>query len=144
MSYVEDFIAEFDRLKMRCSVEEEVEQIIACFLGALKPEIADIVHLQQYWTYADVCHFTLKVEKQFRNRGKLGASRFVSSSRSPPMQQSKTTSSKIDTPTGMATNPPATRVLRCFKCQGVGHMARECANKQRVTLVVELDPVYDT
>nr|KAJ0224039.1 hypothetical protein LSAT_V11C200051640 [Lactuca sativa] len=35
---------------MRCSVEEEEEQIIAHFLGTLKPEIADIVHLQQYWT----------------------------------------------------------------------------------------------
>ncbi|PWA39125.1 reverse transcriptase domain-containing protein [Artemisia annua] len=32
---VEDFIAEFDRLRMRCAVDEEEEQVIARFLGAL-------------------------------------------------------------------------------------------------------------
>lgn len=32
-SSVEDFIAEFDRLRMRCAVEEEEEQVIARFFG---------------------------------------------------------------------------------------------------------------
>nr|GEV97955.1 RNA-directed DNA polymerase [Tanacetum cinerariifolium] len=52
-SFVEDFIAEFDRLRMRCDVDEEEEQVIARFLGALQPHIADVVHLQQYLTYED-------------------------------------------------------------------------------------------
>ncbi|GJW19523.1 reverse transcriptase domain-containing protein [Tanacetum coccineum] len=41
-SSVEDFIAEFDRLRMRCAVEEEEEQVIARFLGALRADIADV------------------------------------------------------------------------------------------------------
>ncbi|GJV82659.1 reverse transcriptase domain-containing protein [Tanacetum coccineum] len=35
---VEDFIAEFDQLRMRCAVEEEEEQVIIRFLGALLVE----------------------------------------------------------------------------------------------------------
>ncbi|GJR35555.1 putative reverse transcriptase domain-containing protein [Tanacetum coccineum] len=40
---VEDVINEFDKLRMRCDVVEEEEQVVARFLGVLKPEIADIV-----------------------------------------------------------------------------------------------------
>ncbi|GJS84250.1 reverse transcriptase domain-containing protein [Tanacetum coccineum] len=45
-STVEEFITEFDRLRMRCGFEEPEEQVIALFLGALRPEISDIVQLQ--------------------------------------------------------------------------------------------------
>ncbi|GKA93453.1 reverse transcriptase domain-containing protein [Tanacetum coccineum] len=33
----------FDKLRMRCDVVEEEEQVVARFLGVLKPEIADII-----------------------------------------------------------------------------------------------------
>ncbi|GJU02791.1 RNA-directed DNA polymerase [Tanacetum coccineum] len=36
---VEEVIKEFDKLRMRCDVVEEEEQVIARFLGVLKPEI---------------------------------------------------------------------------------------------------------
>nr|GEV79973.1 reverse transcriptase domain-containing protein [Tanacetum cinerariifolium] len=52
-SSVEDFIAEIDRLRMRCDVDEEEEQVIAWFLSALQPHIADVLRLQQYLTYKD-------------------------------------------------------------------------------------------
>nr|GEZ10697.1 retrovirus-related Pol polyprotein from transposon 17.6 [Tanacetum cinerariifolium] len=71
-SSVEDFIAEFDRLRMRCDVDEEEEQIIAWFLGAFQPHIVDVVHLQQYLTYEDVCRLALKVEKQQKNWADVG------------------------------------------------------------------------
>ncbi|GKA31474.1 reverse transcriptase domain-containing protein [Tanacetum coccineum] len=45
---VEEVINEFDKLRMRCDVVEEEEQVVARFLGVLKPEIADIVSLQPY------------------------------------------------------------------------------------------------
>ncbi|GKD39605.1 reverse transcriptase domain-containing protein [Tanacetum coccineum] len=39
---VEEVINEFDKLRIRCDVVEEEEQVVARFLGVLKPEIADI------------------------------------------------------------------------------------------------------
>lgn len=31
----------------------------------------------------------------------------------------------------------------CFKCQGIGHSARDCPNQQLVTLTEDSQPVYD-
>ncbi|GJR59015.1 reverse transcriptase domain-containing protein [Tanacetum coccineum] len=39
---VEEVINEYDKLRMRCDVVEEEEQVVARFLGVLKPKIADI------------------------------------------------------------------------------------------------------
>ncbi|GJZ45166.1 reverse transcriptase domain-containing protein [Tanacetum coccineum] len=39
---VEDFTGEFDRLRMRCGVDEEEEQTVARYLASLRPEIADV------------------------------------------------------------------------------------------------------
>nr|GEU83726.1 RNA-directed DNA polymerase [Tanacetum cinerariifolium] len=61
-----EVINKFDKLRMRCDVVEEEEQVIALFLGVLKSEIADIVSLQPYWTYTDVCRLALNVEKQIK------------------------------------------------------------------------------
>ncbi|GJS40211.1 putative reverse transcriptase domain-containing protein [Tanacetum coccineum] len=73
---MEEVINEFDKLRMRCDVvEEEEEQVLTRFVGVLKPEIADIVSLQPYWTYTDVCILALKVEKQIKTKSKGSTSR---------------------------------------------------------------------
>ncbi|GKA47053.1 hypothetical protein Tco_0739936 [Tanacetum coccineum] len=41
---VEEVINEFDKLRMRCDVDEEEEQVVARFLGVLKPEIVVIIN----------------------------------------------------------------------------------------------------
>nr|GFA24231.1 hypothetical protein [Tanacetum cinerariifolium] len=38
-----EVINEFDKLRMRCDVVKEEEQVVAWFFGVLKPEIADII-----------------------------------------------------------------------------------------------------
>lgn len=132
---------------MRCAVEEEEEHIIAHFLGALQPEIAEVVHLQQYWTYADVCRLVFKVEKQIKSRGRLTTNRFSSISRTPVTQNAKTSAPKIEAGPGTSTNSSNQQlnqhVIRYFKCRGLGHLARECPNKQLITLV-EDPAIYDT
>ncbi|PWA46995.1 hypothetical protein CTI12_AA504100 [Artemisia annua] len=67
-SLVEEFTSEFDRLRLRCDVVEEDEETIACYLAALKPEISDVVQLQQYWSYNDVCRLARKVESQQKKK----------------------------------------------------------------------------
>nr|GEZ87138.1 RNA-directed DNA polymerase [Tanacetum cinerariifolium] len=53
-------------------------------------------------------------------------------------------SQQADVGIGTTANPTNSQVLRCFKCQGLGHVARECPNKQLVTIVDDTTPVYDT
>ncbi|GKA45672.1 reverse transcriptase domain-containing protein [Tanacetum coccineum] len=61
---VEELINDFERMRMRCGAEEDEEQIIARFLGILRPKIADIVSLQQYYSFSDVCQLALREEEQ--------------------------------------------------------------------------------
>ncbi|GJY57039.1 hypothetical protein Tco_0456154 [Tanacetum coccineum] len=48
------FITEFERMRLRCGAEEDKEQVIARFLGVLRPDIADAVSLTQYYSFSEV------------------------------------------------------------------------------------------
>ncbi|XP_071714018.1 uncharacterized protein [Rutidosis leptorrhynchoides] len=139
---VEEVIQEFEQLRMRCDAKEEDEQVIARFLGVLNPEIADVVSLQQYWTFADVCKLAIRVEKQQR-KGKTKLSFF----RNPTYVPSKPTP-VIDKGKGEQRVPQApgnsSRVPKCFKCQGMGHMMRDCPNQRTVRVWDDEEPIYDT
>ncbi|GKA38140.1 hypothetical protein Tco_0730691 [Tanacetum coccineum] len=106
MLTMEEVINEFDKLRMRCDVVEEEEQVVVQFLGVLKPEIADIVSLQPYWTYTDVCRLALKVEKQIKakSKGSTSCSRFTPPTRTAPPTAPKT-APKATTPTTSAAEP---------------------------------------
>ncbi|XP_071696684.1 uncharacterized protein [Rutidosis leptorrhynchoides] len=137
---VEEFIHEFDKLRMRCAVDEPEEQIIARFVGNLKPEIADVVTLQPYWTYIDVCRLALKVEKKLqRDKNRTP---FIRNSTTPsaPFVDKSAGDISSSTPQITPTNKPPT----CYKCQGKGHYARECPNKRSITIWDdEQTPQYD-
>nr|GEX47085.1 RNA-directed DNA polymerase [Tanacetum cinerariifolium] len=79
---VEEFIAKFERVRMRCGVEENEEQTIAHFLGSLRTDISDVVYLQQYYSFHDVCRLALKVEKHLSAKQKTTTC-FGYSSRAP-------------------------------------------------------------
>ncbi|GKC75614.1 putative reverse transcriptase domain-containing protein [Tanacetum coccineum] len=145
---VEDFTGEFDRLRMRCDVDEEEEQTVARYLACLWSKISDVVHLQQFWSYNDVCRLALKVESQLKKKtsnsqfnrrftGTENGKRVVGPN---PVRNSST---------GVTPNPSSSRggmtnSKRCYKCQGLGHFAADCPNRQIVTLLEEdLGPVFD-
>ncbi|GJT46198.1 putative reverse transcriptase domain, zinc finger, CCHC-type, aspartic peptidase domain protein [Tanacetum coccineum] len=150
---VEEFTSEFDRLKLRFDVVEEEKETIARYLAALKPKITDVVQLQQYWSYNDVCRLARKVESQQKKKASSSSSsrfsgRFtgsdavkkVANPNSNPTQNANPPTSYNPTSSrgGVSTNK------WCYKCQGLGHFANDCPNKQIVTLVEEdLGPVFD-
>jgi hypothetical protein len=64
---MDEYIVKFDHLMIRCDVEQE-EQMIARYLGGLRVEISDVVQLQPYWIYNDVCKLAMKEEKQLKEK----------------------------------------------------------------------------
>ncbi|KAJ0442908.1 putative transcription factor interactor and regulator CCHC(Zn) family [Helianthus annuus] len=132
------------KLRMRCDLDEDEENVIARFLGALKPEISDAVHLQQFWSFDDVCQLAKRVEKQLLSRPKP-STRFAgnmpsASAQVPPKaeQPKPPASGPVIVPT-----PAQTNSQRCYKCNGIGHLKWECPNKQVVALLDEPPPTFD-
>ncbi|GKA55576.1 hypothetical protein Tco_0754648 [Tanacetum coccineum] len=80
-----ELINEFDKMRICCDANKKDEQVVARFLGCLRPEISDVMSLQQYMTYSDVCRLALKVKKQQnKSKGKMSVGRFIPVSKSTP------------------------------------------------------------
>nr|GEZ64368.1 reverse transcriptase domain-containing protein [Tanacetum cinerariifolium] len=108
---VEEVINEFDKLRMRCDVVEEEEQVVVRFLGVLKPEIADII----------------------KAKSKGSTSRFT-----PPTRTAPFTAPKATTPTTSAVGNTRECVDNApcyYKCGGLGHNARDCLNLKTLAFV---------
>ncbi|GJU68204.1 putative reverse transcriptase domain, zinc finger, CCHC-type, aspartic peptidase domain protein [Tanacetum coccineum] len=130
---------------MRCGAKENKEQIITRFLGILRPEIADIVSLQQYYSFSDVCQLALRVERQLTQKSKA-FSKLPAYPRPPATGPNNTRIGpiKADPPVIPTTQTGTSNTLRCFKCQGLGHLKRDCPNKQILAFVEDTEPKYDT
>ncbi|XP_031375447.1 uncharacterized protein LOC116189849 [Punica granatum] len=150
---VEKYTAEFEHLMMKCDIVEPEEQTIARYLGGLRSEIRNVVQLQPYWTFEDVCKLAIRVEKQSKEKsthkilGRDGVSNRGSAPTSKSSSTSKASSSKA-TPAqgGTSRNTSSTISKQCFKCRGFGHIASEYPNRKIISLVEEAndEPVYDT
>ncbi|GJZ39231.1 reverse transcriptase domain-containing protein [Tanacetum coccineum] len=99
-----------------------------------------------WWDHVQNQRLALKVEKQLLAKQKT-TTRFGSSSRAPQSATGpvRVGPIKAEPPALIGVSPtPTTSSLRCFKCQGIGHLKRDCPNKQVLTLIDEVDPLYDT
>src|ERR1044072_873330 len=92
----------------------------------------------------ELLHKAMKVEQQLKRKGleNKSSSNYNSSSwrdrnkndgaassnKSAPLPQEKTQSMPLDQP------PKKSKEVKCFKCQGLGHYAYECATKQTMIL----------
>ncbi|GJV63611.1 reverse transcriptase domain-containing protein [Tanacetum coccineum] len=141
----EELINEFDRLRMRCDANEEEEHVVVRFLGVLRPEITDVVSLQPYLTYTDVCRLAFKVEKQQKNKGKTSTSRWTPASKTTPTLASKVVVPKSNPSFNTPTTGNSSKAPRCYKCQCLGHYSRECLNQKTVSFIEEeSEVIYDT
>ncbi|GKC56636.1 reverse transcriptase domain-containing protein, partial [Tanacetum coccineum] len=126
---VEEVINEFDKLRMRCDVVEEEEQVVAWFLGVLKPEIADVIKAKSKGSSS---HFT---------------SCFTLPTRTAPPTVPKT-APKATTPTTSTAGNTRERVdnaPHCYKFSGLGHYVRNCLNLKTLAFVPDdAGPIYDT
>ena len=111
---VEELISEFERMRMRCGAEEDDEQVIARFLSVLRRDIADIVMLQQYYSFTDVCRLALRVEQQLNKKTKP-APKFPTTSR-PNTTAPRVNTFTPDLPMVPSGQPAMSNALRCFKC----------------------------
>jgi len=61
---VDEYTREFKKLLIKCDIQEPEEQTIIRYLGGLEPGYSNVVKLQQYSTFSEVCVLAHKVEQQ--------------------------------------------------------------------------------
>nr|GEZ43565.1 hypothetical protein [Tanacetum cinerariifolium] len=124
---VEKVINEFDKLHMRCDVVKEEEQVVAWFLGVLKPEIIDIAKIK-----GSISHFTTRFTPPTRTVSPIAPK----------------TAPKATTPTTSAIGNTRERVNNAphgYKCSGLVYYARDYPNLKKLAFIPDdTCLIYDT
>ena len=140
---VEEYFQEMEIAMIRANVEEDREATMARFLQGLNYEIHDRVEMQHYVELEDALHTAILVEQQIKRRG--GTRAAFSSGSSPwksnygkkdekPAAKPKFEQKQVNTSQGVQgkfdSSTSRNRDIKCFKCQGRGHIASQCPNKR--------------
>lgn len=163
---------------MKCDLKDDEEQKIVRYLGGLNIEIAHRVQLQQYQDLDDVVQLALKIEKQLSTtlQGQPSTSKYPfspSNSKKPsqsywsrnPLYNNKTQNTRYNTSKQPVQNtkdnnskpaPQSKSTIKCFKCQGFGHISSDCPNRKVFTIIegeshelleeeseADIEPMYD-
>ena len=124
------------------------------FLCGMNKTIADVLELQPYVNMAEMVHKAIQIERQLNRRGNLRGSFNNSNSnwKTNPRREEKQVSRSKEEDTrpkpaplqqfnknsndkGKGVQMGRSRDIKCFKCQGFGHIQTECPNRRVMYLV---------
>ncbi|CAN1788459.1 hypothetical protein LINPERHAP1_LOCUS18058 [Linum perenne] len=154
---VEEYSQVMEILVTRLDLSEDVDAKIARFNGGLRREILHQVNILNFVDYDDFVTTAIRVEKELKNglgrrattpppisapvRGDRSAEhtpyRPNPSRNSGPRPNPNQGSASRVTPNPNSKIPTTNArpsAIVCFKCQGRGHMARECPNTRAMVL----------
>ena len=128
---------------------------MARFLLGLNWEIHDKVEMQHYVELEDMVHMAIKVEQQLKRgngtcAGHNSSSTFWKSSHAKALDKSQTPKLELKSLTTSHVAQGKTKAstsrnhdIKCFRCQGRGHIASQCPNKQVMVLQANGEIVTD-
>ncbi|XP_071901902.1 uncharacterized protein [Coffea arabica] len=141
-------------IMLQADIVEDQEATMARFLSGLRAEIADEGEMHHYVELKDMLKKALKVERRLKRRGQLRTFSIPSPSYNRTMTPRKetkpmggyTTPTKPKTmlskeegrPISKLSNEPPrarSRNTKCWRCQGLGHIASQCPN-QRIMIIL--------
>ncbi|XP_024016190.1 uncharacterized protein LOC112089673 [Eutrema salsugineum] len=149
---VDEYFEEFEKLMNSLELEESEEALMAQFIDGLQERIARKVERAQYSGLHELLHLAVQVEQQIKRKTALtsrnrtsqpwnaSSSKLVDKGKAVEIESrfkgKGTESPKFNrAEQGKPSNPTSrTRDITCFRCQGRGHMSRECPN-QRVMII---------
>ncbi|XP_057450484.1 uncharacterized protein LOC130742400, partial [Lotus japonicus] len=146
---VEEYYKELEVLMLQANLEEDEEVTMIRFINGLSNDVRDIVELQEYVDMEELLHKATKVEQQLKRKGlaRKSSTNSNSSWRGRMKNEGPSTLSKPATkPQASASSKPLeqpskkSKEVKCFKCQGMGHYAYECASKK--TMILKDDGDY--
>jgi len=65
---VEEYTTEFEKLLIKCVIQESEDQTIVRYWGSLDPRYAYVVEIQQYSSFDDVCSLAHRVDQKKKSK----------------------------------------------------------------------------
>ncbi|XP_022158198.1 uncharacterized protein LOC111024735 [Momordica charantia] len=158
---VEDYYKEMEALMNRAGIDEDAEDTMATFLGGLNRPLAHQVDRQTYFDMKELLHLAVKIEGQLAWE-KENSKRYISSKSTsfstntwkknadfkPRGKYELDKKDKPESSKGKEKVEGSKEVrernmdIKCWKCQGIGHISRDCPNK-RVMIIKNGEVVTD-
>nr|XP_027090334.1 uncharacterized protein LOC113711368 [Coffea arabica] len=166
---VEDYYKDMEISMLRADIQEDREATMARFLNGLRVEIADQLELQYYVEIEDMVEKAIKIEQRLKRRGTTRNSNPHPQTFTRPFQPSREergsntwTTPKPKQDQGSSSRPPFTKAdskvvskptietpkprnrdTKCWRCQGIGHIASQCPNPRTMLVLPNGDIVTD-